>query len=583
MFIRTSLTLFALFILLSATSFAQIKEIEQKFENGKPKVVAYYLSAKGPENLTKRETFDDAGTKVKEENFYLGKLHGKATEWKPFDGTKVSELNYLNGKMEGEQKWFNADGTAKMTLRYANGRMDGMQQAWYFPGNTNKIELNYSGGILHGMQREWNPDGSPKYVLNFVAGRPDGILRWYDANGKMTEETWQQGGFEDQQERFSNGKPKKITFYTGAVKGDSMNVVIEKTPTKTVTYSETASIESITELGAKPTYKAFFPTGKVRVEGKGTMEKPEGLWTEMFENSQKKTEGEYVNGQKSGIHSTWDINGNLIWEEQFAAGVRKEWKVFTWYGKGSKASEGKVDEQGHKTGGWTYWYPTAGVKMREEEWVATCGAGNRPVMKKFTEWDATGKVTSEGSEKAWRRYVYQTSGVKADETAFEYPGWPDCTSKSFLYDAGGKMLSNIGVESMPVKDMLEIKKVMTEHITYRIDGQPRLSERWNTGGKLHGVQESYTPDGKPVYYYTYDNGLPAGAVKEWYTATNTPMLDLNYTVAMEGHLSTLEKGIFFTDNGKDLPYNKLEDKELSKRQQEILDLSNWKKFREEHK
>ncbi len=574
-------SLLCLFLLTLSTS-AQIKEVEQKFENGKPKVVAHYLSAKGPENLTKRETFDDAGTKIREENYFKGKLHGKVLEWKPFDGTKIAELNYLEGKMEGEQKWFNADGSAKMTLTYANGRMDGPQKAWYFPGGANKTDLNYSAGILHGIQREWNPDGSPKYNLNFVAGKPEGILRWYDANGKLTEETWHQGALEEQAENYGTGKPKTVKHYTGVVKGDSMNVVLEKVLEKVLTYSETASIESITMMGASPSYKSFYPSGKVRREGKGTLDKPEGLWTEMHENGQKKSEGEYSNGAKSGIHSTWDVNGQLVAEEQFVNGTRKEWKVFTWHSKGLKFSEGKVDEKGRKIGSWLYWHPTAGVKMREEEWVSTCAGSNRPVMKKFTEWDANGKVVSEGTEKAWRKYVYQTSGVKGEETAYEMPGWPDCTDKAFLYEAGGKMLSNLGVEGETVKDMLETKKVVTEHITYRIDGQPRLIERWNTAGKLHGAQESWTPDGKQVYVYTYNDGLPEGAVKEWYAATNTPMLDLMYVIGVDGHLSEIDRGTFYTDNGKDLVYSKAEDKALSKRQQEIYDLSGWKKFREGH-
>ena len=71
--------------------------------------------------------------------------------------------------------------------------------------------------------------------------------------------------------------------------------------------------------------------------------KPDGLWTEWYENGQKKQEGTYKDGEKDGLETFWG---------------KRDGTWTYWYDNGRKKSEGTYKD-GKKDGLWNKWGSTA--------------------------------------------------------------------------------------------------------------------------------------------------------------------------------------------------------------------------------
>ena len=88
-----------------------------------------------------------------------------------------------------------------------------------------------------------------------------------------------------------------------------------------------------------------------------------GLWTTLYENGNKKSEGKYKDGKQDGPWTYWYEN-----EQKKSEGTYKDDEydgLYTsWHENGQKMSEG-VFKDGEKVGTWTYWYEN-GQKKSEE-------------------------------------------------------------------------------------------------------------------------------------------------------------------------------------------------------------------------
>lgn len=567
-------------ITLGLSAQKTIKEVEKKFDNGKPELIAYYRDAISTLNLMKRETYSPDGKKVREENFINGKLNGKVLGWKAFDGTPELELNYIDGKQSGPQKYFFSDGRPKLSLNYAAGKMEGRQVEYWFKGSGDTIrsEHNYSAGILHGMQRQWYKDFTPKYSLNFVAGKPDGIQRMYpEGGGEVKEERWKNGVYEEVLSTWTAAQPKQVRVYDWVPAGsDSLNVVLGRSLQKEVRYFETGSIAAITIMSAEPETQEFHLGGKLKGKGKGSLDKKEGKWEFWHQNGQKMSAGEYRDGKKIGLHETWDDKGNLVEEEIWSAdgSTRERWRVKFYHINGKPQAEGALDDKGRRTGLWKTWY-VDGSKQREETWEMACTkGGGRPVLKDFSEWDESGKLVAKGSEASQWRYSFYPGGSVQEVQKVVFPKRDACSPAPVEAYDGKTMVMTKGTPDFD-------QSIVLEKVTLSESGDSLRFDRFNAAGKRDGFQVGWFPDGKKQYEIHYLDGRAQGTVREWY-ATGSPMLDYKVASAAGGPVHLVE-GKAFSDKGKEYSFNEAEDKEPKKAITEIEAASHFRKFVEANK
>lgn len=551
-----------------------VKSIDERFDNGKKRVVNYYRKVKDPSNLAKREVFAYDGKMIREENYTGGRKHGSWKEWKEFDGTLITELNYVNDELDGEQKYFFSDGRIKRKLNYLAGRMEGRQVEFFFKEGTDsiKIEHNYSGGILHGMQRQWQKDGKLLYNYNFVAGKPEGLQRKYDESGNMTEQMWKQGVYEEVLDSWTAAQPKMAKVYDFQLQGDSMNIELGRSLQKMVAYYESGAINGITVMSDPPETQEFHLNGKVKGKGKGTLDKREGVWEFWHENGQKMMEGAYLDGKKTGMFVTFNDKGGKVMEEMWSAdgSKRDSWKVYFYYSGGKKESEGALDANGHKTGPWKHWHAN-GTKKIEATWEKACaGGGGRPFATSYTEWDESGKMLMKGNEGDMRVFEYYPGGGPMVVKTVLYTDRDPCVGSAIDVYKDGRMVRSL--KSAPGYN----KSVVLEKISLQETGDTTRIDRFNADGKRHGKQEGWYSDGKRHYSYNFTEGRCQGRVKEWYP-TGEVMMDHKYKSALGGPPKLVE-GTYYNEKGKDYYFNDTSGKSKKKAMLEIENASYFVKF-----
>jgi antitoxin component YwqK of YwqJK toxin-antitoxin module len=111
----------------------------------------------------------------------------------------------------------------------------------------------------------------------------------------------------------------------------------------------------------------YFENGNKESEGEYKNDSRENLWIEWHENGQKKSEGNYEYGKQNGNRIEYDREGNKICEIMMVYG-RSKGKYICWYKNGIKKCEGELDING-QIGFWTEWYDN-GEKMSEGEYVS---------------------------------------------------------------------------------------------------------------------------------------------------------------------------------------------------------------------
>ena len=112
-----------------------------------------------------------------------------------------------------------------------------------------------------------------------------------------------------------------------------------------------------------------------------------GEYKEFFNNGNIKINGQYINGDKSGLWVEYFREGGTM-RMFYAKENRKDGSISEWYKNGEKKLHGKYF-QGRKQGLWTAWYPN-GVK----ESVITYNQGDQEGV--FSYFYDNGNKKSEG-------------------------------------------------------------------------------------------------------------------------------------------------------------------------------------------
>jgi antitoxin component YwqK of YwqJK toxin-antitoxin module len=132
-----------------------------KHYSSKGILIAEGLYVKNERDSTWRFYSDALGILISEENFKLGKRHGKVITF--FKDGKVAELvHYVDGVKNGEWVQNYEDGRPKVRGEYVNGNLHG--EVTYFSDISGKQQAkgNYLNGLRDGVWIFWDEDGRPE-------------------------------------------------------------------------------------------------------------------------------------------------------------------------------------------------------------------------------------------------------------------------------------------------------------------------------------------------------------------------------------------------------------------------------------
>ena len=112
-------------------------------------------------------------------------------------------------------------------------------------------------------------------------------------------------------------------------------------------------------------YKAFHENGVQKTAGQYRHGVRIGVWTHWYENGQKQSEMDWVQGQPEGLVIEWHENGQKKNEGHWKNGGRHGLSTW-WYPDGTKEKE-VIYVDGEPDGAWTYWDSTGAV-VRVQHW-----------------------------------------------------------------------------------------------------------------------------------------------------------------------------------------------------------------------
>jgi antitoxin component YwqK of YwqJK toxin-antitoxin module len=241
----------------------------------------------------------------------------------PVNGHKIYSLKNSNEKSEkyfvdDQKKPFSGvfiekgwDGELISSSTFRNGLMNGEFKEWK---RIDKIEFisklsKYKNNLLSGEYIEW---GGPNYKIREC---------FYDNLGELH-------GFDI---IFEKNKPKVTRFYTHG-KADS-----------TWTWINSDGI-----------------TTRIENHKNGHLH---GMFIDFYENGKKKSEVNYLVGNKCGLQTEWDDQGNIYHTCNYSKNGEKHGKEIYYYANGKIKNEG-VYENGNKFGKFI-WYDELG-NIKEE-------------------------------------------------------------------------------------------------------------------------------------------------------------------------------------------------------------------------
>ena len=129
--------------------------------------------------------FYDNGELLRTENYYLGKLDGKMTEYDR-DGNIITEGPYIEGREDGA--WFYIMGKNKVEGMYADGMRNGIWKYFDLPDAMGeKPVLRFEGGFIednpHGKHVYYWENGKIKDEGEYVMGLKNGDWTYYNLDG----------------------------------------------------------------------------------------------------------------------------------------------------------------------------------------------------------------------------------------------------------------------------------------------------------------------------------------------------------------------------------------------------------------
>ena len=347
------------------------------------------------------------------------------------------------------------------------------------------IEFRLSDSIPHGVYQSFYQNGNAKIKGNYKDGLPDGSWVYFYENGRKKTEGFyrastQQGRwtyyFESGQLKasgtlengektgywtnyFENGNEKSSGSYFQDQKEGIWNYFFEDGSSKAQAYYESGN----------GSYKQFYPSGSIRMQGYNAQGVSEGTWEYYYESGELQAIGSFNRGLRDGQWEFYHKNGNVSASGRYENG--KKTGHWTYYHEnGQKSSEGEHVEDA-RDGEWNLYYESGDVKA-----VGSYDQGDGV----YTEYYPSGTQKAKGEILDGKRHgswiFFNESGVMDGEANFqsgkgEYTGYyPD--------------------QSVKMKGTLEDDKRVGEW------------ELYNPDGSLAGVYRPIYEEEKPFYRIT---------------------------------------------------------------------------------
>jgi uncharacterized protein len=236
----------------------------------------------------------------------------------------------------GYQKFYYENGKVSSEGTMRDGKPDAYWKNYYENGNL-KIEGNRKNFQLDSIWKFYDAKGRITRSVNYTEGKKNGSQQLYDTNGRITtHETFVNDVLEGISKKFhSNGKIKSTIPF---LKGKKDGVAYE--------FDVDSNIINIT------TYKNGITLNSERINRRDELGRKQGVWKELYENGDVKSEMNYLNDSLDGFKKEYDKKGNLTQIKKYDFGKpllkAPETRQVEWfrsvYPDGTLKYEGVYDE-----------------------------------------------------------------------------------------------------------------------------------------------------------------------------------------------------------------------------------------------
>ena len=159
--------------------------------------------------------FDSTGNKESEQNFNMGKKHGKFITFLNNEKNDTIKLEtYYNDKLNGIKKDFFENGKTKRIVFYKEGKLNGSHKQFNDEGKL-ITDLNFKEGKNDGIWIYYFDDGKIANIQNWNKGIKNGEFKTMDDKGLILKQEFFKKGIPDGKhiENYPDGNPKHITNY----------------------------------------------------------------------------------------------------------------------------------------------------------------------------------------------------------------------------------------------------------------------------------------------------------------------------------------------------------------------------------
>ena len=337
--------------------------------------------------------------------------------WKSYNenGSIKSEGNRKNFELDSLWKFYNQEGKLLLEIYYKSGKKNGLKTNYL---DKETVRENFINDVKEGYTRYYDANGKIKQETPFVKGLEQGFGKEYASDGTIITLTEYKKGFIVDRLRInrkdSQGK-KQGRWYTFYESGNLKSEVTYKDDMRNgylKEYTESGDLLKISkyiddviqpeaqEIQKLEVQNEYYPNGTIKISAMFRNGIPEGLKREYAEDGKLEKAYLYQNGVVTGEGIVKDDgNRDGPWKDFYPDGSLKaegnydngkqvgDWKYYHLNGKIEQT--GRFNKQGKFDATWK-WYFDNGKLLKEENYRS----GLKDGMS--TEYDETGKVIEEG-------------------------------------------------------------------------------------------------------------------------------------------------------------------------------------------
>ncbi len=313
-------------------------------KNGRLNQYRDYLDGKpnGPSNI-----YYDNGN-LKDSSIYVnGVLQGESIEYYENGAVSVTS-NLLDGKLDGEAIYYHPVGGMSYKVFYTAGKLNG-SYTQYHENGTIASERNFIDGKLDGSYKTYNTEGTLVYESNYIEGDMEGPWKRYYANGELHKTGVSKEG---------NPIGEFFEYYQGGIISEKYSMDEKgKITGTTLSYNREGLLSEEMEYlkGNLNAYKQFDKSGGIIAEGK--LKRGKLKFESYRVDGSKRSDGQYVKKDRTGIWNFYDNYGVLSSKENYAKGtIEGEKEVYFADGslfKKMKYADGQIEgyyEEYYNTG-----------------------------------------------------------------------------------------------------------------------------------------------------------------------------------------------------------------------------------------